>query len=166
MILIDSQLKELCVSLKLIQPYDESLINPSSIDLRLGSKILLDTPEGFKEYDISPHTKENPFKLQPLDFCLAHTLETIKVPNNHTTWLHLKSSRAREGLSHALAGWIENGYKGVVTLELFNMRKNNTIDLYQGLKICQLIVSKTESPDKGYNGKYQGAKTVESSKDI
>lgn len=166
MILVDHELKKLCSENQLVTPYDESLVNPSSIDLRLGKTILLDCKEGFKEYDITGYTKEKPFRLKPLSFCLAQTLETVKIPECNTSWLHLKSSRAREGLSHSLAGWIENGFNGVVTFELFNLRSKVFVPLYYGQKIAQLVVGETKKPSSVYNGKYQNATTVEASKDV
>ena len=166
MILVDHELKKLCIENQLVTPYDESLVNPSSIDLRLGKTILLDCEDGFKEYDISNYTKENPFRLKPLSFCLAQTLETVKIQKDNSAEFRLKSSRAREGINHLLACWIDPNFQGVLTLELQNTRRFKNCHLFPGQRIGQMIVYKHNLVDKYYEGKYQNATTVETSKDI
>lgn len=160
MILVDWQIKNACKA-GLIEPYDESLVNPSSIDVRLGNSAMLDSEYGFRHYpDWANHTQEYPYELLPNECVLVATLETIKLPDYYCAELKLKSSRAREGLNHALAGWIDNGYCGVITLELKNNSQFRKIPIFPGLKIGQLIIFNTLTPEKSYDGKYQNATSV------
>jgi dCTP deaminase len=160
MILVDWQLKKACEA-GLIEPYDESLVNPSSIDIRIGTSAMVDTEYGFTIYkDFESHTRENPYLLLPNECILVATMEKINLPAYYCAELKLKSSRAREGLNHALAGWIDNGYKGIITLELKNNSQFREIPIYPGLKIGQVIIFNTALPDKPYEGKYQNATSV------
>lgn len=159
-VLVDWQIKNACKH-GLIEPYDESLVNPSSIDVRIGISAMVDTEYGFKEYpNFADFTKEQPFKLMPEECILVATLEKVNLPSYYCAELKLKSSRAREGLNHALAGWIDNGYRGIITLELKNNSRYREIPIYPGLRIGQLIITNTVEPDKPYNGKYQDATSV------
>lgn len=147
--LVDWQIKELCRK-GLIQPFEEYLINTSSLDIRLGSCILIDDSGGFKEHDISSSTPESPFLLPPNGFILAATYEYFTVLDDISLELKLKSSRAREGLSHALAGHVESGFSGCLTLELKNYSQFNSVPLYYKQRIGQAIIYQTEYPDKKY----------------
>jgi len=159
-VLVDHQIKSLCEK-GLVKPYDESLVNPSSLDIRLGNNLIIDNEIA----NISHHTKENPYILDANEFVLAETLEYLTVPSNVAIELKLKSSRAREGLSHALAGWVDNGFHGVLTLELKNYSTKKPVFIYPGLRIGQLIIHSTEEPTTPYQGKYSGFTTVMSSLD-
>ncbi len=53
--------------------------------------------------DISGRTKDDPFLLEPGEFCLAETVELFKIPDDISAQFALKSSRAREGYNHCLA---------------------------------------------------------------
>lgn len=159
-VLVDYQIKSLCEQ-GLVNPYDESLINPSSLDIRLGNNLIIDD----EITDISHHTKDNPYILEPNEFVLAETLEYLTVPANIAIELKLKSSRAREGLSHALAGWVDNGFYGVLTLELKNYSTRKPVFIYPTLRIGQLIIHSTEEPTTPYQGKYSGFNTVMGSLD-
>jgi deoxycytidine triphosphate deaminase len=63
-------------------------------------------------------------------------------------------------MSHALAGWIDNGFKGVLTLELKNYSRFNKIPIYPTMRVGQLILEKTNTPEKSYSGKYAGHNMV------
>lgn len=160
-ILIDWQLKELCEK-GLLMPYEKALINPSSIDVRIGNTVLVEkeNEEDLIEYDLTNYSESYPFILKPGHFLLVATLETINLPLNCAGEIKLKSSIARRGVSHALAGWIDNGYSGIITLELHNISRFQKFKLYPGLRIGQLKVYDTLFPEKGYNGKYQNADKV------
>lgn len=161
MLLVDWEIKNLCDA-GLVTPFDEELINPSSVDVRIGYTALQDTETGFRDYpQFKKHTKDYPYRLMPNECLLVATLENFKLPSNIACELKLKSSRAREGLSHALAGWIDNGFNGVLTLELKNYSQYREIPIYPGLRIGQLIVFDTSQPTKTYEkGRYSGHTTV------
>ena len=93
----------------MIQPFDESLLNPASLDMRLGSYLMIESiysPE-LVRINISDKTEYDPFMLQPGEFCLAETLELFDIPDDISCQFVLKSSRAREGYNHLLAGWVD-----------------------------------------------------------
>jgi len=64
------------------------------------------------EIDISDRTEEDPYYLAPSEFVLAETIETFNLPDDISAQFVLKSSRAREGLNHLLAGWCDPGWHG------------------------------------------------------
>lgn len=172
---------------------DESLVNPASIDIRIGNKLLFEmtpphshypafiplpnmgvssyttpwqTPSNFWIQDISGYNKEVPFWIQPGTFFLAETLEHIHVPNGYCMELKLKSSRAREGYNHSLAFWVDPGWDGILTMELQNITNLHQLPVYPGLKIAQLIYHKMDAPAiKPYEGKYQNSNSVSASRD-
>jgi dCTP deaminase len=157
MILVDWGLRQLCNN-GLITPYDENLINPSSIDIRLGGVILVDSVGGYEEIDIIDTTEEDPFFIEPNGFLLACTYEKVNIPINYSAELKLKSSRARERLSHALAGHVDNGFQGSLTLELKNYSPYNPVPIHYMKKIGQIIIHQTRTPSEGYqNTEYSHA---------
>ena len=125
----------------MVHPFREELVNPASIDVLLGVNLLVEVDAGeFKPADLSPFSKENPFLLEPGVFCLAQTQETFNLPNDIAAKFALKSSRAREGYNHMLAGWCDPGWHGsVLTLELTNAKRFSCLPLYPGLKIGQMV---------------------------
>jgi dCTP deaminase len=113
MILADFQIRALCEA-GMVSPFDPSLVNPASLDLRLGSNILIESSEGpgLVPCSIANHSASNPYRLVPSQFCLAETEETFNLPSCIAAQFVLKSSRAREGLQHLLAGWCDPGWHG------------------------------------------------------
>ena len=140
----------------MVEPFDPDLINPASIDVTLGPEILVENDNGsFTSISI----KNNDFYMPPGAFVLAATAEYIRVPNNLEAVFQLKSSRGREGYEHALAGYIDPGFHGRVTLELSNLRRFKELPLRAGMRIGQLRFSKLdEIPMRSYavTGRYQG----------
>lgn len=151
--IVDFQIRQLCRNTGLVEPFDPEMINPASIDVTLGNKILLETCSGWKEFDISDH----PFQMAPKDFVLAHTAELIRVPSDLEAVFQLKSSRGREGYEHALAGYIDPGFTGQVTLELTNLNQYHSLPLKAGMRIGQLRFMRVdEIPNRPYSvtGRY------------
>jgi len=172
---------------------DYDLINPASIDVRIGNKLMFESEPphnhipsfniinnmGYSNYrtpwttscnyyiqDISEHTKENPFYIQPGVFFLAETYEHIHIPNGYCMELKLKSSRAREGYNHSLAFWVDPGWDGILTMELQNITSMHQLPVYPGLRIAQMVVHKMDAPAmKPYCGKYQNSTEVSGSRD-
>ncbi|MFZ9315685.1 MAG: dCTP deaminase [Candidatus Nanopelagicaceae bacterium] len=147
--LVDHQIRELCRQSGLVEPFDCDLINPASMDVTLGTSIKVEGricgPESqrvrWREVDIT-----NGFSLPPGNFILAHTEEFIRIPNWVECQFQLKSSRAREGLEHLLAGYIDPGFCGNVTLELLNVNQRHSIELWPGMRIGQLRFNSLEVP--------------------
>ena len=159
-----------CLARKgLVDPFDQEMINPASLDVRLGENILIEQPESpeFVPHSIAGHTKEEPFMLQPHEFILAETFECFSVPNVVAGQLALKSSRAREGIEHLMAGYVDPGFKGRLTLELQNARAMHAVALWPGMRIGQIVFHKMSLlPNKDYSvtGRYQGDLRVQASK--
>ena len=127
----------------MVVPFDsEELLNPASLDLRLGNHLMVENicdPELIR-IDISDKTEDDPFMLQPGEFCLAETLELFDIPDDISCQFVLKSSRAREGYNHLLAGWVDPGFNSSrLTLELKNERLHHPLPLFPGLKIGQMV---------------------------
>jgi len=96
------------------------------------------------------------FILHPGEFALASTLEYISLPTDIIGEIHGKSSWARLGLLvHTVAGFIDPGYSGTLTLELVNLGKL-PIPLYVGVPIAQLTFYKLDCHVPKYSGKYGG----------
>lgn len=153
-----------------VTPYDETLVQPSSMDVLLGNHFRVFRNHGATCIDPrSPQrmTEEIimegdlPFILHPGEFVLGTTLEHITLPADTVSRLEGKSSLGRLGLLiHSTAGYIDPGFSGQITLEISNIA-NLPIKLYPGMRIGQLSFhALTEPSEKPYGsagvGKYQG----------
>jgi len=169
MILADFQIRALCET-GMVTPFDPALVNPASLDLRLGSNILIESAEGpgLVPYSLDIHTAEDPYRLVPGQFVLAETQETFNLPTNLAGQFVLKSSRAREGLQHLLAGYCDPGWHGSkLTLELKNVRQLHWVGLWPGLKIGQMkFLTMDARPLRSYAevGRYNTDTTVTASR--
>lgn len=126
-------------------------VNGASIDITLGNKLMIeDVTTKFPkvvdlkekqnidliEFDIDEHG----VALNSGEFALATSNETFNLPNNIACEYKLKSSLARNGLNHMLAGWCDPGWKNAkLTLELHNVLKNHVLLLKAGMKIGQMV---------------------------
>jgi dCTP deaminase len=155
-----------------IDPYDEAMVQPSSVDLRCDSgfrvfenhKYALIDPKAPQE-DLTTEvgaTPDQPFMLHPGEFVLGSTLEIVGLADDVVGRLEGKSSLGRIGLLiHSTAGFIDPGFKGQVTLELSNVA-NLPIAIYPGMKIGQVsfyqLSTAAENPygSPGAGSKYQG----------
>lgn len=151
----------------LVEPFDPEMVNPASIDVTLGPTLLVEGKPGeerWKEVDIRSW---GAYSLAPGEFVLAATQEFIRVPNNLEAVFNLKSSRGREGYEHLLAGYIDPGFHGRVTLELVNVNRYHRLPLEHGMRIGQLRFAKLdEIPMRSYavTGRYFNDKGVQVSK--
>ena len=156
-----------------IDPYDESLLQPSSVDVRVDRYFrvfrnsrypFIDVKQAQEELTELVEIEDEPFILHPGEFVLGSTLERIRLPDDLVARLDGKSSLGRLGLLiHSTAGFIDPGWDGHVTLELSNVA-NLPITIYHGMKIGQIsFVQMTEPADQPYGSgglgsKYQGQK--------
>jgi dCTP deaminase len=170
LLLADHQIRELCLTHGMVVPYNEELLNPASLDVTLGTTLLVEvehTPE-LQILHIDKYTKEKPFWLAPQEFVLAETVEVFHLPDDVCAQFILKSSRGREGISHALCGYCDAGWHGSrLTLELHSLRSMHSIPLYPGLKIGQLVFYRMdEAPERTYavTGRYNLDTKVTASK--
>ncbi len=155
-----------------VEPFAESMIQPSSVDVRLDK--FFRVFENHK-YEVIDPALEQPeltreiiaedgeaFILHPGEFVLASTYEVITLPDDIAGRLEGKSSLGRLGLlTHSTAGFIDPGFSGHITLELSNVA-NLPVKLYPGMKIGQLCLIKLSSPAEHpygsaqYLNRYQG----------
>ena len=162
MTLSDGTIKEYLDSGKIvIDPIEANQIQPASVDLTLDSNFLV--VDDFMKEVISMTDEIKYRKLEtgsivipPKSFILATTRERIKLPNDLVAFVEGRSSIGRMGLFVQNAGWIDPGFEGQITLELFNANQV-PIRVDAGRRICQLVFSKLDKPvDKPYSGKYKG----------
>ena len=143
-------------------------IQPSSIDLRLGTEYLLphiDTPIDTK--NTSPRYEQvncNVMQLPPKSFILGTTIEKVKIPSNLIGRVEGRSSIGRLGVTiHITAGLIDCGFEGQITLEIANL-SSNTVYLYENMRICQIVFEEIDSvPNRVYGeagNKYQNQEGV------
>jgi dCTP deaminase len=157
MLLSDRDLKAAMAEGRLgLAPYDEAMVQPSSIDVRLDRYFRVFANHRYTHIDpavaqddltdqVEPEGEE-PFILHPGEFVLGSTLEVISLDATLAARLEGKSSLGRLGLlTHSTAGFIDPGFSGHVTLELSNVA-NLPIKLYPGMKIGQICVLPLTSP--------------------
>jgi dCTP deaminase len=165
MILSDAELRAY-IEAGMVEHHDPELINPASLDLRLGNQIMIESAERFDmvPLDISHCTAERPYELVPGQFILSETIELFNMPETVSSLFFLKSSRAREGYEHAHAGFADAGWNGsVLTLELKNNRQLQRLPIYPGLKIGQMVFFRMSSPPEvsyAKVGRYNGCQHV------
>jgi dCTP deaminase len=168
-ILADWQITARCNG-GMVTPFDPELVNPASLDVRLGDTLLIESAEGLqlKPYPLAGHTEENPYLLRPGQFVLAQTIERFHLPDDIAAQFMLKSSRARSGLEHLMAGYCDPGWHGsVLTLELHNSRQLHPVALWPGMKIGQMVFHQmAATPQRSYavTGRYNGDATVQGSR--
>jgi dCTP deaminase len=154
------------------EPFTESMIQPSSVDVRLDKFFRVFENHKYSVIDPSIEQAEltreviaedgEPFILHPGEFVLASTYEVITLPDDIAGRLEGKSSLGRLGLlTHSTAGFIDPGFSGHITLELSNVA-NLPVKLFPGMKIGQLCLIKLSSPaehpygSEKYGSRYQG----------
>ncbi len=169
MILCDTEIRALCEE-GLVSPYDPVLVNPASLDVRLGLELMVEVEEypDLIPIDITGHTQANPFWLRPGEFVLGCTLETFFLPSDVAAQFALKSTRARQGIEHLMAGYCDPGWSGSkLTLELQNARKLHAVALWPEMKIGQLVfhrMSRVPARDYSVTGHYNNDLSVQRAK--
>jgi dCTP deaminase len=155
-----------------IDPFDESLVQPSSVDVRVdrtfrvfhnGRYTHIDVREPMEDLTelVAPPEGE-PFILHPGEFVLGQTLERVTLPDDLVARLEGKSSLGRLGLLiHSTAGFVDSGFSGNLTLELSNVA-NLPITIFHGMPIGQISFMRMDGPvERPYGrddtgSKYQG----------
>jgi dCTP deaminase len=155
-----------------LDPLDEAMVQPSSVDVRLDRFFRLfdnhkyavidpaqDQPDLTRLVEVEA---DQPFVLHPGEFVLGSTYEGVTLPHDLAARLEGKSSLGRLGLlTHSTAGFIDPGFSGHVTLELSNVA-TLPIMLWPGMKIGQLCFFRLSSPaehpygSERYGSRYQG----------
>lgn len=173
MLLSDGDIRaEIAAGRVRLEPYDPTLLQPSSVDLRLDRYFRTFANSRYTHIDPSLQQDEltvpvdvnpdEPFVLHPGEFVLGSTYEIISLPDDVAGRLEGKSSLGRLGLlTHSTAGFIDPGFSGHVTLELSNVA-NLPIMLWPGMKVGQLCLFRLSSPAEHpygsavYGSRYQG----------
>ena len=146
MILSDRSIIALQARQNLIDPFDPECVQPASYDLHLGhtflepewrnpmhQPILIDELPPFL---FSGHSDS--YVLASHKFALATTMETVYIPNDLAAKLEGKSSLARIGLFvHITAGFVDPGFRGELTIEMFNASPYH-YRLLVGMPIAQI----------------------------
>lgn len=169
------ELKEL-VKDKVIENCPDELINACSIDVTLGTEILVERPSlagrilSLRDREALATTRiimetEYGYTLRPGEFILTHSAQVFHIPNNVACEYKLKSSMARIGLQHLLAGWCDPGWNGsCLTLELHNVTRHHSIVIRPNDRIGQMIFFSVKAvpPSASYEGKgrYNNDRTV------
>ena len=153
-------------------PYDEAMIQPSSVDVRVDRKFrvfhnsrhaYIDVRQPMEDLtELVEVEGDRPFILHPGEFVLGQTLERVSLPSDVVARLEGKSSLGRLGLLiHSTAGFVDAGFEGNLTLELSNVA-NLPITIYYGMPIGQMSFMRMDEPvERPYGtaeagSKYQG----------
>ena len=139
-------------------------IQPASLDIRLGDSLQIFTQSSLYNYELKEISNFKRYTIHPRQFLLATTKEYIALPSDISAFVEGRSSIGRTGLFIQNAGWIDPGFEGEITLELYNASPN-IIDIYAGQRIAQIVFCRMLTPAKNpYNGKYQGQTGATASK--
>lgn len=149
-----------------LEPFDARLIQPTSIDVTLDKSIRLPAA-GITHLDMADlqpdHTTAAEIPATGWDLpsgglLLASTQESVRLPGFLAARVEGKSSVGRVGLAiHITAGFIDPGFQGRVTLEMYNFAPW-TLRIYPGMPIGQLCFLYCTPPARDYaqTGHYQG----------
>ena len=152
-----------------IENVDRKSVNAASLNVTLGPKFMVekrcrDTVTGTYHRALSFAERESPefftmighAYLGPGEFCLASIVEKVNLPADIACHVLLRSSAARMGIEHSLAGWGDPLFSGHLTLEFSNVLKYHAVKLQDGDQVCQLIFHRVPPvpTEKGYRGKY------------
>jgi len=166
-ILSDKSIREALAAKRIIiDPLDESCLQPSSIDVKVSNLFRV-----FRNHtaavidvkkDLADLTELVEVPQDPGEFVLGSTLERVAIADDLVARVEGKSSLGRLGLLiHSTAGFIDAGFDGHITLELSNVA-NLPITLYPNMKIGQVsFMTMTTPADNPYGrgargSKYQG----------
>ncbi len=158
-----------------LDPYPEDKdIQPASIDVHLGNRF-----GGLKPIRGAIHLNRpsevlwmtgKELILHPHEFALAHIKERLTLKANFVARIEGKSSIGRRGIAiHVTAGFVDPGWDGNLTIELFNASQQTYI-LCEGDAIGQLAFDRlTAASLRPYGHKelgshYQGATEAQSAR--
>jgi dCTP deaminase len=170
MVLSDRTIKEEIAAGRLVfDPYDESLVQPSSVDMRVDRYFrvfhnarhpYIDVKKPMEDLtELVTVEGEEPFILHPGEFVLGQTLERVSLPDDLVGRMEGKSSLGRLGLLiHSTAGFCDAGFEGNLTLELSNVA-NLPITIYHGMPIGQISFMRMDGPvEHPYGAREAGSK--------
>jgi dCTP deaminase len=150
-------------------PYDPSMVQPSSVDVRVDGKFRVFHNARYPYIDVRKPMEDltelveigpdDSFILHPGEFVLGQTLERVRLPDDLVARLEGKSSLGRLGLLiHSTAGFVDAGFEGNLTLELSNVA-NLPITIILGMPIGQISFMRMDGPvDTPYGSDETGSK--------
>jgi dCTP deaminase len=156
-VLSDSTIRELIESGRIvIDPFDPAMIQPASIDIRLGKSFRVFHNHKIQSIDLAEPPRDltehveidddGEFVIHPGEFVLGRTHELVEIPDDVVCRIEGRSSIGRLGLVvHATAGFVDPGFRGTLTLEITNFN-SVPIVLRPGLSICQLSFMTLDRP--------------------
>jgi dCTP deaminase len=156
MVLSGKTIKELLESRELvIEPIEAKQIQPASVDLRISDEILILKGEAidFDREQKYEKIKANDVILPPKTHVLIRTIERIELPNDIGGMTKLRSSLSRIGVVFNNAGWVYPGFKGTLTLSVFNSN-DVQVRIKLGSRFVQLVLMRLDKESDGYAGKY------------
>lgn len=159
MILAKSSIREALDSGNLeVSPLDSESIQPASVDLRLGTHFLVPDLTDRRSCPLGevPMVQfvSDRVVIPAHGFLLARTVERVRLADTLTGFVEGRSSVGRGGLFIHNAGFVDPGFDGTITLELFNAHAV-PLELWAGRRICQLVLMECKGISGGYHGKYQ-----------
>ena len=135
-------------------------IQPASLDITIGNtfSVIRNVKDNIIRLDTEVEymtIETDRYILMPKSFVLATTQQYFRLPNNITAFVEGRSSIGRVGLFIQNAGWVDPGFEGQITLELFNA-SDRAIEVKAGQRVGQLVFAYTDKPVRNpYKGKYQ-----------
>ncbi|MCK5023053.1 MAG: dCTP deaminase [Candidatus Aenigmarchaeota archaeon] len=166
MVLSNHCIRELMEAGKLvIDPIEDKQIQPASIDLKIADEILIvkGSEINFGEEPEYERIKQDVITLPPKTHVLVRTSERIELPNDVGGIMKLRSSLSRVGVILNNAGWVDPGFKGTLTLSVFNSN-DIPVKIKAGTRFSQLILLGLSKESDGYSGKYADQKETTGSK--
>lgn len=149
----DEILREIGEGRIAIDPFDEQMVGPGSVDLHLSDEIRIFKRSGEiyhvtdePDLDLMTETKvvKDFFVLEPGETIHGLTRERVRLPPDVCGWLEGRSRFARLGLMiHVTAGFIQPGIDNHQVLELSNTSRE-PLAIRPGIRICQFIFERTE----------------------
>lgn len=143
-----------------VSPLAAGAIQPASIDVRLGPVLKI---AEFLSHRVHHLVDDGPLWMSQFQFILAATMESVEVPASLVAVLAGKSTRARQGLILENAGYVDPGWHGELTLELFTLAPRPVL-LTHGMLIGQIrfetLTSDALEPygSEGLRSHYQGSR--------
>jgi dCTP deaminase len=135
----------------LVRDPDPDLVNPASIDVRVGPEMLLEVgPGDWMSVDLTA----GPVHLQPGEFAQVQSLDWLMVPNGYAVEVTLKGSYASQGYAHSVGVWLEPGWFGTATIGIRNATRHTPLPIEQGMRLAEAVVHQLDQPavrlDRGH----------------
>ena len=153
MILTDSEIRAACASSDggiAIIPFDERSVEPASYDLRVGQQAATTSRKRITDLE-----REGFVEVEPGDFAIVSTFETLRFDNRHVGRFGLTSTHARRGLIATVGPQVDPGFHGRLTVGVTNLSTKPVTLTYQD-HFLTVEFHRLEKPvDTPYTGQYQ-----------